>query len=570
VTEEESLAIRRPLREAGVAPFGAKALAGLFVLAAFVVTLIAGVAAADCPGIEETLSAIERAPTVAESARDRIEAARCYRTSGEYLALWRVLSPVVESAERGAAWDEAMEILGDALLARGLYLRAATAYSAALAEASGGVAAQHARASLESLLPALEPGERRYLLHRFPGSGVLCETRAAMAEAALEQGDAEEALRLARVGGCEGQGRVTDRITDALSTASARLAASRGDDFFTIGVLGPLTGELARYGEALSQGVSLAIEEHNRRSPVELSVRVVNTASDPVRAAAAAETLAASGAGAVVGDILSSATLVAAASLRASETVLVSPAAVEDRIGLVGPHVFQSMVPRRLQGRALAEYAVRQRGWRRLAVLSPETDDAASLAAAFTGRVRELESEIVFEESFEPGDVYFGPVLQRVAETAPDALFAAGETDELAELVSQLARQGGGIALLGPETFGQPEVLSALTDLPGEAAYVEDYYLLPASREEAFLERYRELYGAAPDRFARNGYVAATLLAKAYEAGAYSRRSLRERLESKLGADPFLKRRRILEPDEDVARVAVYRVERGEVVRADP
>lgn len=525
---------------------------------------------AECPGLEQALQAIERAPTLTESARPRIEAARCYRETGRYLEMWRVLGPVVESSERGAAWDDAMAFFGEALLSRGLYLRAAIACEAAASQASSAGTAHDARAALARLLPSLEPGERRYLLDRFPQAAELCETRAEMAEAALAEGDIEEARRLARGRACGGLGRVSERIENALATASARLAASGGDDFFTIGVLTPLTGELARYGEALAQGVSLALEEHNRRSGVVLGLRIVDTASDPVRAAAAAESLAETGAGAVVGGILSSVTLVAAAALRSSGTVLVSPAAVEDRIGLVGPHVFQSMVPRRLQGRALAEYAVSHRGWRRVAALRPDTEDGAALASAFLGHARELGAEIVLEESYRPREAYFGPALRALAEQAPDVLFAGGDADDLAELVSQLARHGGGIAVLGPETMGRPEVLAALTGLPGEVAYVEDYYLLPASREEAFLTRYRELYGAAPDRFARNGYVAATLLAKAYEAGAYSRRSLRERLGSTLGGDAYLRDRRILEPDPQVARVAVYRVERGVVVRAEP
>jgi branched-chain amino acid transport system substrate-binding protein len=377
-------------------------------------------------------------------------------------------------------------------------------------------------------------------------------------------------LRIAGAGPCGGSDRAEARLAAAREGAARLFSADAADDFFGVGVLAPLSGDLARYGEALAQGVALAVREHNGRSSVRLGLRVTDTTGDPVRAAAAADSLSRLGVGAVIGDVLSSSTLAAAAALRASGTVLVSPAALEEGIGLVGPGIFQTIVPRHLQGRALADYAVSSLRLRRVAVIHDEADDSARLASAFRSRVRELGGDVVSDLEFRRGEGLFTSLLDEAEWAGARAVLAAGEPSDISELVTQLARRGGGMALLGSEVMGQPEVLAAFSDFDGDAAYVEDYYLLAPDREASFRERYLSAYGVAADRFARLGYVAGLVLAGAYEDGPTDRRALRERLAARVGGDAYLGERRIIEPPGSVATVAVYRITRGEVEQAGP
>src|SRR6266508_2736753 len=168
------------------------------------------------------------------------------------------------------------------------------------------------------------------------------EAAARAADAALSLGADADAVRwlseLARISPPEARA-IVDRIS--------KLTFVRPN---VVGVAVPLSGPYKRWGDAILQGVGIALEG----SQVKLAVR--DTRGEPDGAAAALEALALEeGAIVVLGGITNAEAERAASTAEELQLPFVSLSRQE---GLTdaGPHVFQNMLTAKAQARALAEF----------------------------------------------------------------------------------------------------------------------------------------------------------------------------------------------------------------------
>lgn len=422
-------------------------------------------------------------------------------------------------AERDGAWADAVAFNAGRLLEAGYVYRAAE-WALTLA-ASRGVPDRRAEDLIEEIPPrALSEDELLYL-------GCLASRGGDAAAPAL--------LALARVAH-EGRSAVTPRLVAgarALGADSAAaiavgvgLPAPRRLAFFTIGILAPVNGRLARQGEAMVRGAQLAIEEANRDSPFPLTLEVGDTRGEPLAAARAVGELITAGVGALAGDLLIATTIPAAAAAEAASIPLVSPAPGRNDLGTIGSHVFQSIAPRVLQAEAVARAAVSQLGYRRLAILEPDTPAGTAIADRFAAEAKRLGAEVVERQRYRAGETNFAD-LGRLAPRSPDAVFVPGTPRELMAAVPQLNYYEVGGRVLALEDLALKEVLEATREfLPG-AVFAESYYGVPALDGETFAQRYARRFKGEPDAHAARGYVAARVLADAIVGGARSPAAIR-------------------------------------------
>jgi branched-chain amino acid transport system substrate-binding protein len=174
-----------------------------------------------------------------------------------------------------------------------------------------------------------------------------------------------------------------------------------------LGVAVPLSGNFKRWGEAILQGVGLALGEG---SGVKLAIR--DTRGDPAGAAQAIEALALEeGAIAVIGGVTSAEAERAAA---AAEDLAVPFFSLSRQEGVTeaGPHVFQNMLTASAQARALADFAMNRRGMRRFAVMYPAVPYGTELANAFWDAVEARGGEIRGAEAYTNDRTTFTPLVK--------------------------------------------------------------------------------------------------------------------------------------------------------------
>ena len=236
------------------------------------------------------------------------------------------------------------------------------------------------------------------------------------------------AEREASAGNTAGAGIALDSLTGRYggNAFAARAAAVRARitarGAVTLAALVPLmknAGPSAArdVGNEVYEGIEFAVERYasdpSHRVAVTLETR--DTERDPHTASAAAKELADKPAVvAVVGPVFSPEATAAAAVASAGRLPLVSPTANANGIAAAGPTIFQANPDYEARGRAMARYAVTQRGYRTLAVLSPADTYAKYLAEAFAREALRLGARILSTQWYQRGTSDLKPQLEAI------------------------------------------------------------------------------------------------------------------------------------------------------------
>ncbi|MEW5772359.1 MAG: branched-chain amino acid ABC transporter substrate-binding protein [Thermodesulfobacteriota bacterium] len=198
------------------------------------------------------------------------------------------------------------------------------------------------------------------------------------------------------------------------------------------------------------------------------------------------------------------------------------------------------------QGRAAAQFAFHRLGVRRAASIHDGDPYTRGLAEAFDAAFAALGGEVALSTGVNKGDRDMQPVLAAVAASGARFLFAPVFRPEGDRLVLQ-ARKVKGLedaAVMSSDGL----FLDGFLDAVGDAGRGL-YFVLPATPEgkgyEAFVARYRERYGEAPNTsYHAHTYDAANMLLDAVRNVAaslpggglrFGRQALRDKLRSTRG-----------------------------------
>lgn len=185
----------------------------------------------------------------------------------------------------------------------------------------------------------------------------------------------------------------------------------------TLGVVLPLTGRYASYGEATFQGILLAtghFDASRQGRPSDIRLLVRDTGGDPARAAAAIRELAGrSEVSAILGPMLAAESEAAAAVAQELGIPLLTFSRREsvdegrDRVLRLGE------TPR-LEAELMAAYAVETLGLKRFAILYPDLEFGRGLRAAFWDAVEARGGEVVGVARYEPEATDFSKPVRRL------------------------------------------------------------------------------------------------------------------------------------------------------------
>jgi ABC-type branched-subunit amino acid transport system substrate-binding protein len=190
---------------------------------------------------------------------------------------------------------------------------------------------------------------------------------------------------------------------------AARASAARAPTVAgTIGVAVPLSGKFKAWGEAIVQGVTLAVPEGG---PIRIVVK--DTRGEPDGAADAVAQLAAEGAVAIVGGVTNAEALRAAQAAQQAGVPLLSLSKV-DAVTEGRPYVFRLMLTAQAQAQALADFAIQRRGLRRVVVLYPEIPYGTELRTAFGAAVEARGGSVSRAVGYEGDRANFAPMVKEL------------------------------------------------------------------------------------------------------------------------------------------------------------
>ena len=415
------------------------------------------------------------------------------------------------------------------LLALALCLAAAPS---ALAQAPDRVPS--AEAAFQSGLETFRAGdypEAERLFRRAAGEfGVNQRTTAAQlmaARAAYAQGEFEAAISAATT--------LVSRYPESRYAGPAReligLATAGGPGGvatpFDLGIALPVSGDDGYFGQAVFNGIRIAVDEHNARAgaerlqPVRMVFRDSRASAEGAETAVAAAVAA--GADAIVGPLFSGEAMAAAAAAETAAVPLIAPLATDADVSDGRRYAFQANATFAERGRAMARYATGRLGLARLGVASQANTLGVEMAEAFAAEARAAGAQVLFAATV-PGDDDWADLDRIVGESTLEraqAVYLPVTGAAAPEHAGDALRAIDGVSP-APRPLGNTE-WEGLAGSRSRASrlgalFTQDFFVPPGAAD-AFGRRYRQLSGLGPDRLAIMGYDTASFLIAQVGAG---------------------------------------------------
>lgn len=393
---------------------------------------------------------------------------------------------------------------------------------------------------LQDRLNESQLGEVAFMFH---DRAIGLDARLQLARLALAHKDDDEAARQLQV--------ILDSATpfpyrsDA-AELMARFDSGSGLQEDALGVLLPLSGRYSAFGELVKRSMDMALELHNAtQEPIRFLYR--DTEGDAETARKMAASLAnEERVMAIAGPLTGSAAIAAADQVQKDKTPLLS---LSQRTNLpaMGDHIFRNSLTSRLQVRALARYAIEEKGMTSFGVLYPENRLGREMADLFAEEVLKYGGLVTDEQSYaedatdfrrqiklfmgeDPNkkkevllqplteaeilEDLFMPDLPEYPPVTFDALFIPDYADRVGLIAPQLAFYGiEDFPLLGINGWNSPELIRLAGKFVRGAVFVDGFFPgsdYPFVRE--FVDLYLEKYGEEPSILEAQAFDIANIL----------------------------------------------------------
>lgn len=295
--------------------------------------------------------------------------------------------------------------------------------------------------------------------------------------------------------------------------------AAKGPEEVQVGVMAPLTGNNAEYGQIWKKSMDMAVDEINKNNMIPgktLRLVVEDTQSDPKQSATVAKKFADDPKiVAVIGDFSSSASLAAAPILLSAKKVQLSPTASDPKFSLSGDYMFSIVGSQKGEAPFLADMALKDMNGKKIGVMFINNDWGNVTKDIFVESVKKSGGNIVEEIAYLPTDKDFRATLTRLQAKQPEVLFVAGFYDQVSLMQKQRADLGWKVPVLCPSSCYSPLMIQQ----GGEAAEGQKLAAVffpadPNPKVQAFVKVYKEVAGQEPNQFAALAYDSVMLMAQ--------------------------------------------------------
>ena len=281
-----------------------------------------------------------------------------------------------------------------------------------------------------------------------------------------------------------------------------------------IGVIGPLSGDVASLFEGVKNGALLALKDSG--ADIEF-VFEDGKCSGRDAITAAKKLIEIDRVEAILGGLCSGETLAIAPVADSEEVALVSAGSTNPTISGISEYVFRTIPHDAVQGKTLAE-AVYNLKYRKPAIIFINNDYGSALKDVIANRLGELNIEALAVEAFEQDAMDFRTQLLKIQSKNPDSLIIVSLAKEPPIILKQAKELGMELQFFGPETFADNDVIQNSGNAINGTIFTYPH-VSTTSIAQDFREKYKKEYGRDTDAYAAEAYDAATILINAIKAG---------------------------------------------------
>ncbi len=275
---------------------------------------------------------------------------------------------------------------------------------------------------------------------------------------------------------------------------------AKKEDTIKIGVAGPMTGDQAKMGTDLKNGVELAVSEWNEKGGAlgkKIELLVEDDQHDPKFAVTVANKLSNSGVAGVIGHWNSSASIPASEVYKDRGYIpMITPASTNPQLTERGfENVFRVCGRDDQQGMIAAEFVVKNLKIKKVAIVHDKTTYGQGLANEFKKAMGNA-AEVVYYGVVIQGDKDFRAVLTSIKDKRPELIYFGGIYPEAGLLVKQAKELGIKAPFMSGDGTIDKEFIKIAGKENSEGTYLTfspDPSNIPTAK--AFMDKYHAKYG---------------------------------------------------------------------------
>ncbi len=296
---------------------------------------------------------------------------------------------------------------------------------------------------------------------------------------------------------------------------------------YKVGVMVPLTGDAAVYGEPGRNIIQLAADEINKAGGVngkELELIFEDGKCNGKDATSAAQKLVnVDKVEVIIGGFCSSESLAAIPVAAAAKVALLSPGSSSPALTNASPYFFRNYPSDAAQGQAIAD-AANKKGWKKIALIQEQTDYSVGLNKSFTESFTALGGTVIKEE-FPTSTTDFRSILSKLKASNSDGLFIVVQTPaSAAKIFKNLGDLNWKPALLVADIIpGDPTTVATYKNVL-EGAIGAEFGVDPSNpKYKHLVDAYKAKYNVEPpfQSYAQTEYDSVYMVKDAIAAVGY-------------------------------------------------
>jgi len=287
---------------------------------------------------------------------------------------------------------------------------------------------------------------------------------------------------------------------------------------FRVGIILPLSGNAAFYGERTQYGIEIAREKIAKEFPdLDIVVYYGDSAYVPKEGLSAYKQLK---------DTKEIDAVITAAS---HVSLAIKPSVEEDGIlqmaifssagdySSLNDLSFRTSTRNEIETEAVAEL-IRNKGYKRIEIIYINNDFGISFKNAMKKILISQDIDILSEEAIALDTTDYRTILAKMQNEEPDAIFMVGLASQYSEIIKQAHELGIETQFLTMRSAEDPILIRNAGELANGLIYTYPFDATSQTKEiREFSNSFEKKYGTIPDAYAAEGYEGFRLVAYAFE-----------------------------------------------------
>ena len=277
-----------------------------------------------------------------------------------------------------------------------------------------------------------------------------------------------------------------------------------------VGVILPMTGDAATFGQESMNGLKLAMDKLGQTAPV-LDIVLEDTQGTPKGSAEAINKLITTNkVQVVIGEVKSSDTLAASAAAEDKKIPLLTHASTNDTITKGKNFVSRICFIDSFQGEVMARFASGTlKAKTAMIIVDSDSDYSRGLQESFR-KAFSKSGKIVAEVAYSAKDTDFTAQLTKVRKEKPDVVFVPGYYGNVGAILRQAKELKITAKMLGADGWDSPDLFKVAGKDAAPGHYISSHFAPDDTdpKVQAFVKEYKAKFNVLPGAMAALGYDA--------------------------------------------------------------